>query len=59
MKSESVGQLGMAPARMQLPEQMKRVMLNAHLRPMTSALKPQKRAPVSIPTYTAMVRALA
>ena len=57
MKKARLGQLGMAPATMQATEQMKSETLNAYLRPMTSAPKPQKSAPVNIPTYTAMVKA--
>lgn len=57
IKIDSEIQFGAAPATVENIEQMKRETLNAKRRPITSALKPQKTAPISIPTYTAMTRA--
>jgi hypothetical protein len=49
---------GAAPAMMQNAEQMKRETLKANLLPITSPLKPQNKAPNSIPIYTAMTSPL-
>lgn len=57
MKTERATQFGDAPATMEKIEQRKRDTLNANRRPITSALKPQNSAPISIPTYTAIVSA--
>lgn len=59
MKNPSAPQLGMPPATMAEAEQTNSEMLNACRRPTTSADRPQNTAPVSIPTYTAMVSARA
>ena len=58
MKNPSDSQLGEAPATMVKMAQMKREMLNAILRPTTSAKRPQNTAPTSMPRYSAMVRPL-
>jgi len=55
MKTPRLAQVGMAPEIMADSEHMKSEMLKAKRRPMMSALNPQKRAPVNMPTYTAMV----
>jgi len=52
-------QLGAAPATMVKAEQTNRETLNANLRPMISAVEPQKRAPRSMPVYKAIVSDLA
>jgi hypothetical protein len=48
--SPSTSQLGLAPATMANTEHISSEKLKAVLRPMTSALMPQNRAPTSMPT---------
>jgi len=54
----STNQFGEAPATMAKTEQIINEVLNANLRPIISADRPQNIAPASMPTYTAMVRPL-
>lgn len=58
MRNPRDSQLGAAPAAIVNMEHRKREMLNAILRPMMSAKRPQKTAPISIPIYSAMVKPL-
>ena len=50
IKTAREGQFGAAPATVAKMEQMKRDTLNANRRPMISALMPQNKAPINIPT---------
>jgi hypothetical protein len=50
MKTAREAQFGAAPATVAKIEQMKRDTLNANRRPMISALIPQNKAPMSMPT---------
>lgn len=59
IKNPSEPQLGIPPAAMAAREQTNSDTLKACRRPTTSAEIPQNTAPVSIPTYTAMVSARA
>lgn len=58
MNKPSDSHVGEAPATIVKIAQMKREMLNAILRPMMSAKRPQNMAPTSMPRYKAMVRPL-
>jgi hypothetical protein len=50
MKGPSIIQFGEAPATIAKTDEIMREKLKANLRPTTSAERPQKRAPINMPT---------